>query len=58
MNFSANHDHDAHAKLKESFTCVPLKKMALTYMPLKSSGAPRCHSPKFFVSQAIPFTFC
>jgi hypothetical protein len=31
---------------KQSFTCMPLKKMVLTSVPLKKFLAPVCHRPK------------
>jgi hypothetical protein len=34
-------------KEKEPFPCVPLKKMAFSYRPLKSSFLPRCHDTLF-----------
>jgi len=34
-------------KEKETFSCVPLKKMAFSYRPLKSSDLPRCHDTLF-----------
>ena len=38
----------------ESFTCMPLRKMVFTYVPLKNSLATTCYRPNFFLP-SMPF---
>jgi hypothetical protein len=43
-----------HMKKLEPFPHIPLKKMAFSYRPLKSSNLPMCHDTLFFFApQAI-----